>query len=178
MFTARVATTTEPVNLGGAVDAARHYWLFKTEPGEYGIEQLAAEPDGARWDGIRNYQARNLLRDQVSVGDGVFIYHSSCKPAGIAGVATVTKAAYADPSQFDPQSRYRDPRATAEQPRWFCVDVGFVARLPRLLTIGDIRSVPELRDMVLLRQGRLSIQPVTAAEWRALLRLAGLPPAL
>jgi predicted RNA-binding protein with PUA-like domain len=160
------------------VSSVRRHWLFKTEPGEYSIEDLAAEPKGARWDGIRNYQARNLLRDQVSVGDGVFIYHSSCTPAGIAGVAVVSAAAYADPSQFDPASRYHDPTATSERPRWFCVDLQFVARLPRLLTLAEIRAIPELHDMVLLRQGRLSIQPVVAAEWRTLLRYAGLPPEL
>lgn len=176
--TGRVATTTESVNPSSVGDESRRYWLFKTEPGEYSIEDLAAAPGIARWDGIRNYQARNLLRDQIRVGDGVFIYHSSCSPAGIAGVARVESPAYPDPSQFDPASRYRDPLAKPERPRWFCVDVRFVARLPRLLTLAEIRAQPALREMVLLRQSRLSVQPVEMAQWHALLRLAGLPPSL
>lgn len=173
MSTGRVATITEA---GGD---SRH-WLFKTEPSAYSIDDLATAAGPARWDGIRNHQARNLLRDQVGVGDGVLIYHSSCNPAGIAGVAEVVQAAYADPSQFDPASKYFDARATPAQPRWFCVDLRFVRRWPRLLTLAEIRAQAEqqevLRELVLLKQGRLSIQPVAPPAWRALLALADRPP--
>lgn len=145
------------------------YWLFKTEPEEYSIDDLAwAGPNGAPWDGIRNYQARNLLRDVVRVGDGVLVYHSSCRPAGVAGIARICRAAYPDPDQFDPDSRYYDPKSTVGDPRWFRVDLVFVRKLPVLVTLADIKNNPALADMVLLRQPRLSVQPVTSDEWTLL----------
>ena len=148
------------------------YWLFKTEPDEFGIDDLAAlgrRPE--RWSGIRNYQARNLLRDRVSAGDEVLIYHSSCRNVGIAGTATITRGAYADPDQFDPASKYFDPKASADQPRWFCVDVVFTEKFPHLIPLAQLRRQPGLAGMVLLKQGRLSVQPVTEDEWRVIAAL-------
>ncbi len=153
------------------------YWLFKTEPDEFSIDDLAAlggRPE--RWSGIRNYQARNILRDQVAVGDEVFVYHSSCKHVGIAGVAGVAKAAYADPDQFDASSPYHDPKARADAPRWFCVDLVFKAKFPRLLPLAELKQQAELENMVLLRQGRLSVQAVTAQEWQVIMELLSVSP--
>ncbi|WIO74756.1 EVE domain-containing protein [Porticoccaceae bacterium LTM1] len=148
------------------------YWLFKSEPDEYSIDQLAAEPNQTgHWNGIRNYQARNLLRDQVSVNDQVFFYHSSCKPAGIIGVMKVVKAAYPDPDQFNPESKYFDPKATAENPRWFCVDVQLEQKFPRLIPLTEIKATKALENMTLVKQGRLSVQPVTENEWGTLLKM-------
>ncbi len=149
------------------------YWLFKSEPDDFSIDDLAAlgktpEP----WDGIRNYQARNLLRDAVAVGDEVLIYHSSCKRVGVAGTARVVKAAYPDPAQFDPDSKYYDAKASADNVRWFCVDVVFGEKFPEVLPLATLKTMPGLENMVLLKQGRLSVQPVTADEWRQILAAA------
>lgn len=142
------------------------YWLFKTEPDEFSIDDLEALGDKPEpWDGIRNYQARNLLRDQVQEGDEVLIYHSSCKRVGVAGTARVVREGYPDPDQFNPENKYFDPKADPENPRWYRVDVVFTGKFARFLPLTDIRAHPALQDMVLLRQGRLSIQPVTTAEW-------------
>jgi len=120
-----------------------NYWLFKSEPDEYSIDDLANEAKGyGRWDGIRNYQARNLLRDKVSVGDCVLFYHSSCKVPGGVGIAEVVKAAYPDPAQFDPESRYFDPKSNPENPRWFCVDLKFVKSIDEELTLQAIKANP------------------------------------
>lgn len=152
---------------------AKRYWLFKAEPHVYGIEHLAAEPDKTgRWDGIRNYQARNFLRDEVTPGDDVFIYHSSCKNVGIVGAARVVKPAYPDPTQFDPQSDYYDPKSTVENPHWVSVDIQLTRVFPNLITLTQLKSQPPLANMVLLKQPRLSTQPVTADEWNYILRLA------
>lgn len=146
---------------------AKQYWLFKAEPHVYGIDHLAAEPNKTgRWDGIRNYQARNFLRDQVKPGDEVFIYHSSCKNLGIVGIATVVKAAYPDPTQFDPKSTYYDPKSTMENPRWVSVDIQLTKVFPRLISLAEIKAQPLLENMVLFKQSRLSTQPVTADEWK------------
>lgn len=147
------------------------YWLFKSEPDEYSIDDLAA--DGTtRWDGIRNYQARNLLRDEVAVGDEVFFYHSSCAQPAIAGIARVVREAYPDPSQFDPDSPGFDSKSAPDKPRWFCVDVRFVHAFTPPLVGKWLRQFPELADMVLFHRGRLSIQPVRPSEWRFILTLA------
>lgn len=149
------------------------HWLLKSEPDEYSIDDLAAEPSGiGRWDGIRNYQARNILRDQVSAGDLFLFYHSSCKLPGVAGIGKVVKAAYPDPAQFDSSSNYYDAKASPQKPRWFCVDVAFVERFSDVVTLKMLKSIDELSDMVLLRQGRLSVQPVLMAEWDLVLKLA------
>ena len=151
------------------------YWLFKTEPDEYSIDDLAnAGPTGAPWDGIRNYQARNFLRDDVAVGDRVLIYHSSCAAVGLVGVAQVVKAAYADPDQFDANSNYFDAKATPDNPRWYRVDIIFVARFDELISLAQLKATHGLESMVLLRQGRLSVQPVTANEWKIIHSLASI----
>lgn len=149
------------------------YWLFKSEPDEYSIMDLKKAPKKiGRWDGIRNYQARNLLRDQVAVGDEVLFYHSSCKVPGVAGTAKVVKAAYSDPAQFDPESRYYDVKATVENPRWFCVDIKWCSTFTEVVSLKTIKAHPALLEMVLVKQGRLSIQPVTADEWQVIQSLA------
>lgn len=150
-----------------------NYWLFKSEPDEYSIDDLKSEPSGkGRWDGIRNYQARNLLRDHVRKGDKVFFYYSSCKVPGVAGIAKVVSNAYADPTQFDANSAYFDSKASEEEPRWFCVDLKFIRKFPAVIPIKTLKSTPELDAMVLLKQGRLSIQPVTENEWKVIEAMA------
>jgi predicted RNA-binding protein with PUA-like domain len=143
------------------------WWLLKTEPDVYGIDHLAAEKNQtARWDGIRNYQARNLIRDQVANGDLVFIYHSSCKVPGIAGTAKVVSAPYPDPSQFNPDSPYYDPESTADNPRWLAFDVQLAEKFDTFLPGKTLKQQPDLQGMVLFRQGRLSVQPVSEKEWQ------------
>ncbi len=149
------------------------HWLFKTEPNEYSIDDLAAAPEGvARWDGIRNYQARNLLRDEVQIGDQILVYHSSCKPAGVAGIARVVRSGYPDPAQFDVSSPYHDAKANPQSPRWFCVDIRLVEKFPRLVTLQTIKKQAALANMILVKQSRLSIQPVSAGEWQRILALS------
>ncbi|TCJ17193.1 EVE domain-containing protein [Parasulfuritortus cantonensis] len=140
------------------------YWLMKSEPSEFGIDDLVR--DGfVPWFGVRNYQARNFMRDQMKVGDGVLFYHSSCAEPGIAGIAEVAKAAYPDASQFDTDGKYYDAKATPDNPRWFNVDVRIV-RKTRLLPLAEIRACPELANMRILARGnRLSITPVDPDEW-------------
>jgi predicted RNA-binding protein with PUA-like domain len=149
------------------------YWLFKSEPDEYSIDCLAKEPDQTTvWEGIRNYQARNLLRDEVAPGDLVFFYHSSCAVPGIAGIAKVASKPYPDPGQFDPESPYFDPKANRENPRWFTVDIRYKQKFKEILSRKAIKEIPALADMVLFKQGRLSVQPVTAAEWSTIVKLS------
>ena len=142
------------------------YWLMKSEPSVVGIDHVLGMPGKAvDWWGVRNYQARNFMRDQMKVGDGVFFYHSSCPEPGIAGLAEVAKRAYPDRTQFDPVSPYFDPKATPENPRWVNVDVRIV-RKTRLIRLDELRSHPELAHMRVLQRGnRLSITPVDPAEW-------------
>ncbi|MBL8460355.1 MAG: EVE domain-containing protein [Zoogloea sp.] len=143
------------------------FWLMKSEPDDVSIDDLAGRPDQTvPWYGVRNYQARNFMRDSMRVGDGVLFYHSGCAEPGIAGIARVASEAYPDETQFDPASKYFDPKATRESPRWMHVDVAFV-RKTRLLGLSELRSHPELENMrVLARGNRLSITPVEPAEWR------------
>lgn len=150
------------------------YWLMKSEPDEVSFEDVLAAPGRTvAWFGVRNYQARNFMRDQMQVGDGVLFYHSSCAVPGVAGIAKVASGAYPDASQFDPGSPYHDPKATREQPRWISVDVTAVAQ-GRYLPLTELRGVPALEDMVLLQKGsRLSISPVTQEEWEKILEMAG-----
>lgn len=150
-----------------------NYWLFKSEPDAYSIDDLKAEPNSVGvWDGIRNYQARNILRDDVQLGDTVLFYHSSCKKVGIAGVAKVVKIAYPDALQFDPSSKYYDAKSPIDSPRWVCVDIQFKSKLPDLLSLPQLKAVPELSDMMLLKRGRLSVQPVKSNEWKVIKKLA------
>ncbi len=150
------------------------FWLFKTEPDAFSIDDLAARPQLTEpWDGVRNYQARNFLRDKVQLGDKVFIYHSSCKQVGIAGVAEVVKAGYPDTEQFNPESKYYDPKASADAPRWYRVDVKFVEKFNTVLPLKIIKSLPEVTEVGLVKKGhRLSIMPVEENEWHALYRAA------
>lgn len=146
---------------------AKNYWLFKAEPHIYGIDHLAAAPNKiGRWDGIRNYQARNFLRDHVALNDEVFIYHSSCKNVGIVGTAKIVKTAYPDPTQFNPESDYYDPKSTPENPRWVSVDIKLTKVFSRLISLAEIKAQPQLENMVLVKQSRLSTQPVTTEEWK------------
>jgi predicted RNA-binding protein with PUA-like domain len=146
------------------------YWLFKSEPSQYGIDDLARDGVTA-WTGVRNYQARNLMRDAMRPGDRGFFCHSSCAEPGIVGIVEVAKSAYPDPTQFDRKSGYYDPGATRDAPRWLNVDVRFVAR-SRVVGLAELRAQKALRNMQLLRRGnRLSITPVTRAEWECILRL-------
>ncbi len=142
------------------------YWLMKSEPDEVSIDDALAAQDGSvPWTGVRNYQARNFMRDQMQVGDGVLFYHSSCAEPGIAGIAEVASTCYPDPTQFDASSAYYDPTSTQAQPRWLLVDVRAL-RKTRLIALPELRGHPELADMLILRRGnRLSITPVTPAEW-------------
>ncbi len=144
-----------------------NYWLMKSEPDECSIDDvLAAVGRKTPWTGVRNYQARNMLRDGLRVGDGVLFYHSSCAEPGIAGLAEVASGAYPDPTQFDRKSPYYDPKAMPAAPRWFCVDVR-ATRKTRLVPLAELRAHKALAGMAVLRRGnRLSITPVSAAEWR------------
>lgn len=148
------------------------YWLMKSEPSDVSIDDLAAMPNQTvDWYGVRNYQARNFMRAQMQVGDGVLFYHSNCVVPGIAGIAQVSRRAYPDRTQFDPASKYYDPKATLENPRWFNVDVKLVKKT-RLLSLAEMRSYPELARMrVLARGNRLSITPVDPREWEFILGL-------
>lgn len=144
------------------------YWLFKTEPDEFSIDDLKRKKEEI-WDGIRNYQARNFLRDQVALGDLVFIYHSSCKEPGIVGIAKVNKTAFPDPSQFDSQSKYYDAKATKDNPKWTSVTLEFVEKL-RIIALSKLKADKQLKSMHLVQKGsRLSIQPVTNIEWEYIL---------
>lgn len=144
-----------------------NYWLMKSEPEECSIDDaLAAPGEVTPWTGVRNYQARNIMRDSMRIGDGVLFYHSSCAEPGIAGLAEIASAPFADPSQFDRRSVYYDPKSTHEQPRWFCVNVRAL-RKTRLTPIAELRRHKALQGMVTLRPGnRLSITPVSTAEWK------------
>ena len=148
------------------------YWLMKTEPEECSIDDaLAAPRRRTPWTGVRNYQARNFMRDEMRVGDGVLFYHSSCPEPGVAGLAEVASTAYPDATQFDPASKYFDPKATRDNPRWMNVDVK-IARKTRLLPLAEMREAKGLATMRLLQRGnRLSITPVTASEWKAVTAL-------
>jgi predicted RNA-binding protein with PUA-like domain len=148
------------------------YWLMKSEPDEFSIDDLAAAPgQTTAWFGVRNYQARNFMRDQMRLGDRAFFYHSSCPEPGIAGICEVSAQAYADATQFDPKSKYHDPKSPPDAPRWVNVDVKLVAKTP-LLPLAELRRHPELAHMRILQRGnRLSITPVDPAEWSFIAKL-------
>jgi predicted RNA-binding protein with PUA-like domain len=148
------------------------YWLMKSEPSVFSIDDLARAPkQTTSWDGVRNYQARNLLRE-AQPGDGVLFYHSSADPPAAVGTATIARAAYPDPTQFDPKSDHYDRDSAKDEPRWFVVDVKFDKKFARPVTLAELRSNPALEGMVLLRKGsRLSVQPVTPAEWKIVCKM-------
>ena len=147
------------------------HWLMKSEPQDFSIDDLAArkrEP----WSGVRNYQARNYMRDEMRTGDKVLFYHSTCDEPGVAGLAKVVSAAYPDPTQFDPKSDYFDAKSDRGAPRWMLVDVGFVRKLKRVVTLDELRFNPALKDMITLRKGnRLSITPVDKAHFDAIVAM-------
>jgi predicted RNA-binding protein with PUA-like domain len=149
------------------------YWLMKSEPDEFSIDDLVAAPrQTTSWFGVRNYQARNFMRDRMKVGDRALFYHSSCPEPGIAGIVEIVSPAHPDQTQFDPKSPYYDAKSTREAPRWLNVDVKLVEKT-RLIPLAEMRDEPALAGMVTLRRGnRLSITPVTAGEWKAIERLA------
>ncbi len=150
------------------------YWLMKSEPAEFSIDDLVkAKKQTVPWFGVRNYLARNYMRDQMKVGDDVLFYHSSCPEPGIAGLAKVSSTPYPDETQWDKKSKYFDAKATRETPRWMLVDVQLV-RKTRLLPLQELRETPALESMIILQRGnRLSITPVTAAEWKTVVKLLG-----
>lgn len=152
------------------------YWLFKSEPDVFSFDDLLAAPrQRTQWDGVRNYQARNLLRDEVKLGDGVLFYHSNADPPGVAGIAEVVREAYPDPAQFDPKDPHYDAQSDRSTPRWYVVDVVAVAKLAEFVSLPWMRSNKALSSMNLLQRGnRLSIQPVSSAEWEIVLKAGGL----
>lgn len=153
---------------------AKRYWLMKSEPDVYSLEHLAKDKT-TWWEGVRNYQARNFMMQDMSVGDEVLFYHSNAEPPGVAGVAKVTKSAAPDPTQFDRRSEYHDPKSKPESPTWHCVQVGFVARFKKFVSLDDLRGNLALKEMLVLKKGqRLSVQPVTADEFRAVKKMGGL----
>lgn len=151
-----------------------NYWLIKSEPDVFSISALATcKNQTTHWDGVRNYQARNYLRDMMKTGDRVFFYHSSCDPAGIAGICEVVREGYPDHSAFDTASEYHDPKSSPSAPAWFMVDIKLVKQFPRLITLDALRANPALKEMKLLARGnRLSVLPVTKAEWTAVCAMA------
>lgn len=147
-----------------------HYWLFKSEPSCFGIDDLSARPKKTTfWDGVRNYQVRNMLRDEIKTGDLVFFYHSNATPPGIAGVMEVVKNGYPDHTAWDLNSEHFDPKSTPDNPRWYMVDVKFVKKFPHLIPLDEMKNHPKLKNMLINRKGsRLSITPVTAEEWKVI----------
>lgn len=151
------------------------YWLFKTEPGCFSFADLEACPKRTvGWDGVRNFQARNMLRDEVKVGDGVLFYHSNAEPPAIAGLAEVVREAHPDPTAFDPDEQHFDPKSKRESPTWFQVEIRAVKPISPPIGLPSLREVPQLAGMELLRKGsRLSIQRVRPEEWNTILEIAG-----
>jgi predicted RNA-binding protein with PUA-like domain len=147
------------------------YWLFKSEPSEYSIDDLRREQVD-HWDGVRNHQARNMMRDQMKQGDLAFFYHSNCADTGIVGIMSIAREGYPDHTAFDPNDKHYDPKSDPDRPCWYMVDVRFERRLKRTITLRELKTHPELADMALVRKGnRLSIMPVTAQQWDLILGL-------
>ena len=151
------------------------YWLIKSEPDVFSFADLqAATKKTTHWDGVRNYQARNTLRDEMKQGDRCFFYHSNAEPSGIAGICEVVREGYPDHTAFDKKDAHYDPKSKADAPTWYMVDVKAVKPFPRLISLGELREVSALKGMVLLQKGsRLSVQPVTKKEWGTICALAG-----
>ena len=151
-----------------------NYWLMKTEPSVFSLRELADCPNKtAEWEGIRNYQARNLMRDEMKAGDGILFYHSATKVPAVVGTAVIVREAYPDDTAWSPESKYFDPKSSPENPRWVMVDIRFEQEFAEPLGLAELRENPKLKDMMLLRKGmRLSIQPVTRQEFEAVLAMA------
>ncbi|MFP4182897.1 MAG: EVE domain-containing protein [Thiohalospira sp.] len=149
------------------------YWLMKSEPDVFGIDHLAAMPGGTdHWDGIRNYQVRNMIRDRMRPGDQALFYHSNTKPPGIAGLMEIVSEPYPDHTAFDPEAKYYDPRSDPDNPRWYMVDVRYIRHLDRYIPLDELKARPELAEMKLVQKGnRLSIMPVTEDEWQTILAM-------
>ncbi len=155
-------------------DEQRRYWLVKSEPNTYSFADLMAEPDRtAEWDGVRNYQARNTLRDDMKEGDGVLFYHSNAKPTAVIGTAVIVRGGYPDHTAWDPDSDNPDSRSTPDNPVWFMVDIQAVAAFDAPVTLAEIRKTPGLENMALVKNSRLSVQPVTPEEWGIVTGLGG-----
>ena len=152
-----------------------NYWLMKSEPNAFSIDDLEKMPQQTEhWDGVRNYQARNMMRDQMKVGDQVFFYHSNCETPGIVGLMEVVRESYPDHTAFDPQSKYFDPKSSPEKPRWFMVDIKYLRHSRRVIPLAELKELAELENMPLVRKGnRLSIMPVGQEEWECILRIEG-----
>lgn len=150
-----------------------NYWLMKSEPGEFSIDDLEQMPDQTEhWDGVRNYQARNMMRDDMRIGDKIFFYHSNCDIPGIVGLAEVVRESYPDFTAFDPEDKHYDPKSDPEKPRWFMVDVKFVRKTKRTISLDELKEQEGLDGFPLTRKGnRLSIMPVTAQQWEFILSL-------
>ncbi|MEM9171793.1 MAG: EVE domain-containing protein [Pseudomonadota bacterium] len=153
------------------MSSAMAYWLMKSEPDVYSIDDL--ERDGREpWDGIRNYQARNFMRDDMRIGDKAFFYHSNAKEVGIVGTMSIASEPYPDPTQFDKKSKYYDPKSNVDDPRWQLVDVAFESKLPRIITLAELKAENSLSEMALVQKGnRLSIMPVTRGQWQAIVNM-------
>ena len=147
------------------------YWLMKSEPEEFSIDDLRNRPGRTEpWDGVRNYQARNMMRDEMRKGDQIFFYHSNCETPGIAGIAKIVREGYPDPTAFDPRDKHFDPGSDPDNPRWFLVDVRFVRKFKRVIPLSELKADPALEDLPLVRRGnRLSIMPVTKKQWEHVL---------
>lgn len=156
---------------------ATQYWLMKSEPDCYSIDDLASEKNKTTfWDGVRNYQARNFMRDDMKVGDKVLFYHSNAKPPGVAGVARIVKESYPDFTAFDPNDKHYDPKSKQDNPRWFMVDIKYEKKFKRLVSLDELRGVKSLEGMVLLQKGsRLSVQPVTKKQFESVCKQADKP---
>ncbi|WP_305910027.1 EVE domain-containing protein [Methylomarinum sp. Ch1-1] len=150
-----------------------NYWLMKSEPNEFSIDDLIKQPaQTEHWDGVRNYQARNMMRDEMKIGDRVFFYHSNCDVPGIVGIMEVVKEGYPDFTAFDPDDKHFDPKSDPKQPRWMMVDVKFIKKLSRTISLKELKQQPELTELSLVRRGnRLSIMPVTKQQWDFILSL-------
>ena len=149
------------------------YWLMKSEPDVFGIDDLKAMPHQTdRWEGVRNYQVRNMMRDEMRVGDLAFFYHSSCKEPGIVGIVKITREGYPDYSAFDPEAKYYDPKSDPDHPRWYMVDVRYVKKLKRVITLSELKTHTGLEELPLLRRGnRLSVLPISESHWKYILAL-------
>ena len=154
--------------------APLNYWLMKSEPESYSIDDLKRDKK-THWDGVRNYQVRNFMRDQMKVGDMVLFYHSSAEPPGVAGLAQISKTAYPDPTAWDPKDHHYDPKSDPKNPTWLMVDVKFVEKFPQFVSLSDLRANPKLKGLLVLKRGmRLSVQPVEKLHFEIIRKMGGL----